>query len=70
MAKAKRKKKQQSESQYRFSQTLVMVMFFLIAAFFVQSFQTIREQEPVRVAVERVKQAEAFPTKRAPRSDE
>jgi len=51
---AKKKKKPQSELQYRFSLALVVVMMGLIGGYFLQSFLEIREEKPVRVAIERL----------------
>jgi uncharacterized protein (UPF0333 family) len=51
---AKKKKKPQSELQYRFSLVLVLTMMCLVGGFFLQSFLQVREEKPVRVALERL----------------
>ncbi|MFC1665136.1 hypothetical protein ACFL17_05840 [Pseudomonadota bacterium] len=55
-------KKQQPRWQFKFTFGLSIVMFFLIFAYFVQSFQDMREIKPVSVAVERIGDSSAKPT--------
>jgi len=55
------KKKQQKPWQYKVSFGLVLVLLLLIFGFFAQSFMAIREIQPVRIAVERLRDAPAAP---------
>jgi hypothetical protein len=49
-----KKKKQQKPWQYTFSFGLSLVMLFLVAGYFIQSFIEIRKVKPVSVAIERI----------------
>lgn len=51
-------KKQQPAWQFRFSFGLSIVMFFLVIAYFVQSFQHMMEIKPVSVAIERISESQ------------
>ena len=54
-------KKQQPAWQFKFTFGLSIVMFLLVFAYFVQSFQDMREIKPVSVAVERISDSAAKP---------
>lgn len=47
-------KKQQPSWQYKFTFGLSIVMFLLVFAYFVQSFQDMREIKPVSAAIEHI----------------
>jgi hypothetical protein len=49
-----KKKKQQKPWQYTFSFGLSLVMLFLVAGYFIQSFIEIRKVKPVSLAIERI----------------
>jgi hypothetical protein len=55
------KKKQQEPWQYKVSFGLVLVLLLLIFGFFGQSFKVVREIQPVRIAVERLRDVPAVP---------
>jgi hypothetical protein len=55
------KKKQQQPWQYKVSFGLVLVLLLLIFGYFAQSFSAIREMQPIRIAVERIRDAPAAP---------
>ena len=50
-------KKQQPGWQFKFTFGLSIVMFFLVIAYFVQSFHAVREIKPVSVAIERISES-------------
>lgn len=52
---ARKKKKLQKPWQYQLSFALVGLTGLLVIGFFVQSSKTVREAEPIHIAVERVK---------------
>jgi hypothetical protein len=52
---ARKKKKQQKPWQYQFGFVLVGLSCFLIFWFFVQSSKTVRDAEPIHIAVDRIK---------------
>jgi hypothetical protein len=54
-------KKQQPGWQFKFTFGLSIVMFFLVIAYFVQSFHAVREIKPVSVAAERISKSSAEP---------
>ena len=47
-------KKPQPSWQFKFTFGLSIVMFFLVIAYFIQSFQEMRKIQPVQVAIERL----------------
>lgn len=47
-------RKKQPAWQYKFSMALSVVMLFLIAGYFYQSFLEIRKVQPVTVAIEKI----------------
>lgn len=47
-------KKPQPGWQFKFTFSLSIVMFFLVIAYFVQSFQEMRKIQPVQIAIERL----------------
>ncbi len=52
-------KKQQPAWQFKFTFVLSIVMFFLVIAYFIQSFQDMLEIQPVQVAIERLSESPA-----------
>lgn len=52
-------KKQQKPWQYKVSFGLVFVLLLLVFGFFAQSFEAVREMKPIRIAVERLREAPA-----------
>ena len=52
-------KKPQPGWQFKFTFGLSIVTFFLVIAYFVQSFHAVREIKPVSVAVERISETQA-----------
>ena len=52
-------KKQQPDWQFKFTLGLSIAMFFLVFAYFVQSFQEMREIKPVSVAMEHLSDSRA-----------
>ena len=60
-------KKQQKPWQYKVSFGLVFVLLLLVFGYFWQSFMAIREMQPIRIAVERLRDSPAEPG--APKTD-
>ena len=52
-------KKQQPGWQFKFTLGLSIVMFFLVIAYFFESFQKMLEIQPVQVAIERLSESPA-----------
>ena len=52
-------KKQQPAWQFKFTFALSIVMFFLVIAYFFESFQKMLEIQPVQVAIERLSERPA-----------
>ena len=50
-------KKPQPGWQFKFTFGLSIVMFFLVIAYFIQSFQEMRKIQPVQVAIERLSES-------------
>jgi hypothetical protein len=55
------RKKQQEPWQYKVSFGLTLVLLLLIFGYFAQSFKAVREIQPVRIAVERLRDAPVAP---------
>jgi hypothetical protein len=53
--------KQQPGWQFKFTFGLSIVMFFLVIAYFVQSFHEMRRIQPVQVAIERLAESKKLP---------
>ena len=47
-------KKPQPSWQFKFTFGLSIAMFFLVIAYFIQSFQEMRKIQPVQIAIERL----------------